>query len=107
MKLLNMVFQDHRWQETIDKAITKGMKQINIDPLCQPATRQMLQQQIQNGVYKITPPRIAKIPKPDGGYREVFINSDVDRCLLSIINDCLLDIRHVNPIKKDYQVNVQ
>lgn len=56
--------------------------------LSKPQTRLELYKRIRCNEYKISPPRSILIPK-DGKneFREVFVNTDIDRLILSIAND--------------------
>ena len=58
--------------------------------------------------YHITAPHEAKIPKDDGSFRIVYVNDDLDRIFLSIVNDLLFetckDMIHKNCVS--YQTGI-
>ena len=84
------MFQHEIWQEMIDKANEKGINLTVVKQLCIPQVRVQLYERIVNGQYEIAPPHIARIPKDvPGEYREVYVNEDVDRIVLTLINDCI------------------
>ena len=92
-KLLEMFFNHDIWQEMIDKANEKGINLTVVKQLCVPQVRVQLYERIINGQYEIAPPHIAKIPKDTPGeFREVYVNEDVDRIVLTLINDCLCEL---------------
>ena len=89
-RLLEAMFQHDVWQEMIDKANEKGINLALVKQLCIPQVRVQLYERIVNGQYEIAPPHIARIPKDvPGEYREVYVNEDVDRIVLTLINDCI------------------
>ncbi len=106
MKLLKKVFELDRWNDLMEKAIDKKIDLLTLKQLCVPAQRADLYQAIVNGNYQIHPAHIARIPKDKPGeFREVHINEPVDRCMLSLINDCLFELfpHYVHPTCTSYQ----
>lgn len=92
-KLWNSVFDIRNWKHTINKAEFKNMNREVIEFLSTQKGIETLKEIVGSGSYTITPPRIAKIPKDEKGeFREVYINSDLDRILLSAINDALFEL---------------
>ena len=89
-KLLEMMFRHEMWEEMIDKANEKGINVTVVKQMCIPQVRVQLYNRIVNYQYEIAPPHIARIPKDvPGEFREVYVNEDVDRIVLTLINDCL------------------
>lgn len=89
-KLLELMFRHEVWQEMIEKANEKGINVTVVKQMCVPHVRVQLYNRIINEQYEIAPPHIAKIPKDvPGEFREVYVNEDVDRIVLTLINDCL------------------
>lgn len=108
-KLLEMFFNHDIWQEMIDKANEKGINLTVVKQLCVPQVRVQLYERIINGQYEIAPPHIAKIPKDTPGeFREVYVNEDVDRIVLTLINDCLCELfpELIHPHCKSYQKGI-
>lgn len=92
-KLLEMIFDHSRWEDMIIKAEEKGINLAVIKQLCVPQVRLRLYKAIVSGNYEIAPPHIARIPKDvPGEFREVYVNEDVDRIVLTLINDCLSEL---------------
>ena len=91
-KLLVMMFEHDRWQELLDNATEKGIDLKTIKELCYPQNRKWLFQVIWEDKYNIFPPHIAKIPKDNGEFREVYVNEALDRIYLTLANDCLCEL---------------
>lgn len=92
-RLLTMMFEFERWQDLLDNATEKGIDLKTIKKLCYPENRAKLFKIIKDDEYNVIPPRIAKIPKDTPGeFREVYVNEDRDRIVLTLINDCLCDL---------------
>lgn len=83
---LEMFFYKERWKELIDSCDAKGIDKTLLRKLCEPEYRVNLYDCIVMGKYKIYPPHVGRIPKDNGEYREVYINEDLDRVVLSQIN---------------------
>ena len=92
-KLLELMFKHEKWQEMIVKANEKEINLTVVKQLCVPHVRVQLYERIVNYQYEIAPPHIARIPKDvPGEFREVYVNEDVDRIVLTLINDCLCEL---------------
>ncbi len=93
--LLKMMFETARWQNLIEIADEKELDKKLIKQLCYPEERAKLYQLIIEDKYTVFPPTVAKIPKDTPGeFREVYVNSDLDRIVLTLINDCLCEMFH-------------
>lgn len=90
-KLLQKFIEPERWSYALDKAFDKGISKAELNKLVTPDTRAALYTAIRDGKYTITPPRQQKIPKENGEFRVVYINSNIDRIFLSIVNDMLFE----------------
>lgn len=86
-KKLEMFFSKELWNETIEKAVDKRLDKSLLGKLCDIETRIALADAISERRYCIAPPRVGLIPKDDGSFRKVYINTDLDRVVLSLIND--------------------
>ena len=80
------------WEEAISKGINKGIDKELLSLLSDPRGRASLINAIENGDYKISPPKVSQIPKANGKVREIYINDKMDRIVLSIINRVYYDI---------------
>ena len=108
-KLLQMMFEHSRWEDLIMKADEKGINLAVLKQLCVPQVRVRLYETIKNCQYEVAPPHIARIPKDKPGeFREVYVNEDVDRVVLTLINDCLCELfpDMVHPQCKSYQKGI-
>ena len=92
-KLLELMFKHETWQKAIEKANSKEINLTVLKQLAAPHIRVQLYKRIVNEQLEIAPSRMAQIPKDTPGeMRTVFICEDVDRVILSIINDCLFEL---------------
>lgn len=88
--LLEEMFKEENWIYLLNKSVDKGLNKSLIRKLQNPIERSKLFNLIAHDKYQIVPPRVAKIPKDKPNeFREVYINTDLDRIVLSLINDCL------------------
>ena len=91
--LLQEFFRKERWESAIDTGVGKHIDKGELRLLTRPEVRLKLYNAIKNDNYAIAPPRIALIPKDDPGkFREVMICENVDRIVLSIINNMFFEL---------------
>lgn len=91
--LLKEFFNKERWESAIDVGVGKNIHKGELRSLCSPETRIRLYNAIKNNQYAIAPPRIALIPKDGPGeFREVMICENIDRVVLSIINNMFFEL---------------
>ena len=91
--LLQEFFKKERWETAIDIGVGKKIDKSELISLTKPETRVRLYNAIKNDNYAIAPPRIALIPKDEPGkFREVMICENVDRIVLSIINNMFFEL---------------
>jgi len=90
--LLQKFFEKDRWESAIDTGVGKGIDKGELRKLTSPETRVRLYQAIITDNYEIAPPHIALIPKDNGDFREVYINENIDRIFLSIVNDMFFEL---------------
>lgn len=104
-KLLEKVFEPQRWSEALLTGQDKGIDRSVLKRLCRVSERDRLKVQILRDEYEIAPPHEAQIPKDNGEFRTVYVNTGIDRVLLAIINDVIFEICHdmVHPTCKSYQ----
>lgn len=108
-RLLEEMFKMWRWEKLIEKADCKGIDKGFLRKMCMPEVRLQIYQAIVNEQIEFSPPRMQLIPKNDKGeFRTVFIGEDFDRCLQSLINDCLFDLfpEMIHKSCKSYQQNL-
>lgn len=90
--LLKEFFNVERWQSAIDVGVGKKIDKAELRALTKPETRIRLYQAIASDNYAISPPRVALIPKDNGEFREVMICENIDRIVLSIINNMFFEL---------------
>ena len=108
-KLLEKMFEMSRWENLIEKADLKGIDKGVLRQMCKPEVRLAIYQAIKNEQIEFMPSHMAQIPKDTPGeYRTVFVGENVDRCIQSLINDCLFELfpEMVHPSCKSYQVGL-
>lgn len=89
MDLLQMAFSFEFVNNCIEKGLTKSIPRRILADLCTADFRQQLYKQIENGEYKLSPPKVAKIPKDNGSFREIYICKPLDRIILTLLNSAL------------------
>lgn len=108
-KLLVEFMKEERWANAIDTAITKGIDKRELRQLCTADVRVAILSYILDGTYNISVPHVAQIPKDTPGeFRTVYINENLDRIVLSIVNDMLFELcaDWVHPNCKSYQKGI-
>lgn len=106
--LLEKVFEAERWEAAINKGFFKGIDKGELRQLCSPETRIRLATAILEDNYEIAPPHQALIPKDNGEFRTVYVNENIDRIFLSIVNDLLFELcpDMIHPACKSYQKGI-
>lgn len=108
-KLLFEMFKMSRWEALIEKAELKGIDKGELRKMCTPEVRMAIYSSIKNETAEFSPSHMAQIPKDTPGeYRTVFVGENVDRCIQSLINDCLFELfpEMIHPACKSYQKNL-
>lgn len=108
-RLLEKMFEMSRWEELIEKAELKGIDKGELRKMCQPQVRLSIYESIKNETAEFCVPHMALIPKEtQGEFRTVFVSENIDRCLQSLINDCLFELfpEMIHPSCKSYQKNL-
>lgn len=90
--LLSKFFEMERWEKAIETCVDKDIDKGELRKLCSPEVRAAMYQCIVNDNYEIAPPHQVKIPKDNGDFRIVYVNENVDRLFLSIVNDMLFEM---------------
>ena len=108
-KLLEKMFEMPRWEALITKADIKGIDKGELRKMCNPDVRAAIYLAIKNETMEFMPSRMCQIPKDTPGeFRTVFVGENIDRCIQSLINDCLFELfpDMVHPSCKSYQVGL-
>lgn len=88
---LELFFNKELWEDTIQKCVDKRINKGILAQLCETDNRIAFANLLASGEYKIAPPYIGLIPKPNTPeMRKVYINTGLDRLVLSLINDVYL-----------------
>lgn len=88
--LLEQMFK-RDWKSDLEKSHDKGIVDV-AEKLVDPNARSQVYCAIKDGSYQIMPPREQLIPKDNGDFRTVYICSDIDRVVLTIINNLLFEL---------------
>ena len=102
--LLQKFFEMKRWEEALETGVDKHIDKGELRKLCSPEVRLALYNAIVTDNYEIAPPHQAQIPKDNGDMRIVYVNENVDRIFLSIVNNLFFEMfpEFVHPSCKSY-----
>ena len=106
--LLKKFFEIKRWEEALETGVDKHIDKGELRKLCSPDVRVALYNAIVTDNYEIAPPHQAQIPKDNGDTRIVYVNENVDRIFLSIVNNLFFEVfpEFVHPACKSYQSGI-
>ena len=106
--LLQKFFEMERWEQALETGVDKHIDKGDLRKLCSPEVRVALYKAIVNDNYEITPPHQAQIPKDNGDMRIVYVNENVDRIFLSIVNNLFFEMfpEFVHKSCKSYQSGI-
>ena len=106
--LLQKFFEKERWEQALETGVDKHIDKGELRKLCSPEVRIALYKAIISDNYEIAPPHEAAIPKDNGDIRIVYVNENVDRIFLSIVNNLFFEIfpEFVHPACKSYQIGI-
>ena len=106
--LLKKFFEKERWEKALETGVDKHMDKGELRKLCTPEVRVALYNAIVTDNYEIAPPHQAAIPKDNGDVRIVYVNENVDRIFLSIVNNLFFEMfpEFVHHSCKSYQTGI-
>ena len=106
--LLQKFFEMQRWEQALETGVDKHIDKGELRKLTSPQTRLALYNAIVNDNYEIAPPHQVAIPKDNGDMRIVYVNENVDRIFLSIVNNLFFEMfpEFVHPACKSYQTGI-
>lgn len=106
-KKMEMLCDKEIWSNAIQHGLDKHIDKSLLSTLTNPIGRLAIIEAIEQGRYKIEPPVVQQIPKPNGKIREVFCNSQMDRVVLSVINEIYYKLysKYIHPNCVSYQKN--
>lgn len=106
--LLQKFFEKERWEQALETGVGKGIDKGELRKLTSPEVRLAMYNAIINDGYEIVPPHQAAIPKENGDMRIVYVNENVDRIFLSIVNNLFFEMfpEFVHKACKSYQTGL-
>lgn len=106
--LLQKFFEAHRWEQALETGVDKHIDKGELRKLCTPEVRLAMYNAIISDNYEIAPPHQAAIPKDNGDIRIVYVNENVDRIFLSIVNNLFFELfpEFVHKSCKSYQTGI-
>ena len=106
--LLQKFFEAHRWEQALEIGVDKHIDKGELRKLCSPEVRLAMYNAIVSDNYEIAPPHQAQIPKDNGDMRIVYVNENVDRIFLSIVNNLFFEMfpEFVHKCCKSYQSGI-
>lgn len=106
--LLKKFFEKERWENALEVGIGKGIDKGELKKLTSPQVRVAMYNCIVSDNYEIAPPHQAQIPKDNGDMRTVYVNENVDRIFLSIVNNLFFELfpEFVHTSCKSYQSGI-
>ena len=106
--LLQKFFEMERWEQALETGVDKHIDKGELRKLCTPEVRVALYNAIVTDNYEIAPPHQAAIPKDNGDMRIVYVNENVDRIFLSIVNNLFFEMfpEFVHHSCKSYQSGI-
>ena len=106
--LLQKFFEKERWEQALELGVGKGIDKGELRKLTSPEIRLAMYNAIITDNYEIAPPHQAQIPKDNGDFRIVYVNENVDRVFLSIVNNMFFELfpEFVHKQCKSYQSGI-
>ena len=106
--LLQKFFEKERWEQALEIGVDKRIDKGELRKLTSPEVRLALYQAIVSDNYEIAPPHQVQIPKDNGDMRIVYVNENVDRIFLSIVNNLFFEMfpEFVHKSCKSYQSGI-
>ena len=106
--LLKKFFEKERWEQALEIGVDKHIDKGDLRKLTSPEVRLALYNAIVNDNYEIAPPHQVQIPKDNGDMRIVYVNENVDRIFLSIVNNLFFEMfpEFVHKSCKSYQSGI-
>lgn len=106
--LLQQFFKKERWEQALELGVGKGIDKGELRKLTSPQVRLAMYNAIITDNYEIAPPHQAQIPKDNGEFRIVYVNENVDRVFLSIVNNMFFELfpEFVHKSCKSYQSGI-
>lgn len=106
--LLQKFFEMERWEQALETGVDKHIDKGELRKLCSPEIRIVMYNAIVSDNYEIAPPHQVQIPKDNGDMRIVYVNENIDRIFLSIVNNLFFEIfpEFIHDTCKSYQSGI-
>ena len=106
--LLQKFFEKERWEKALEVGVDKGIDKGELKKLTSPEVRLAMYNAIVSDNYEIAPPHQVQIPKDNGDMRIVYVNENVDRIFLSIVNNLFFEMfpEFIHKSCKSYQSGI-
>ena len=106
--LLQKFFEKDRWEQALEVGVDKHIDKGELRKLTSPKVRVAMYDAIVSDNYEIAPPHQVQIPKDNGDMRIVYVNENVDRIFLSIVNNLFFEMfpEFVHKSCKSYQSGI-
>lgn len=106
--LLQKFFEMERWEQALETGVDKHIDKGELRKLCSPEIRIAMYNAIVSDNYEIAPPHQVQIPKDNGDMRIVYVNENIDRIFLSIVNNLFFEIfpEFIHDACKSYQSGI-
>ena len=106
--LLKKFFEMERWEQALETGVDKHIDKGELRKLTSPEVRLAMYNAIVSDNYEIAPPHQVQIPKDNGDMRIVYVNENVDRIFLSIVNNLFFEMfpEFVHKSCKSYQSGI-
>ena len=106
--LLQKFFEMERWEQALETGVDKHIDKGELRKLCSPEIRIAMYNAIVSDNYEIAPPHQVQIPKDNGDMRIVYVNENIDRIFLSIVNNLFFEMfpEFIHDACKSYQSGI-
>ena len=106
--LLQKFFEMERWEQALETGVDKHIDKGELRKLCSPEIRIAMYNAIVSDNYEIAPPYQVQIPKDNGDMRIVYVNENIDRIFLSIVNNLFFEMfpEFIHNACKSYQSGI-
>lgn len=106
--LLQKFFEMERWEQALETGVDKHIDKGELRKLCSPEIRIAMYNAIVSDNYEIAPPHQVQIPKDNGDMRIVYVNENIDRIFLSIVNNLFFEVfpEFIHNACKSYQSGI-
>lgn len=84
-QIVEFMFSENEVISAVEHSFLRGVRDKTLKSFCHDGKRRLIAKDILDGNYVIGAPKMVAIPKPDGGTRNILINGQQDRIVLSMV----------------------